>query len=272
MSFERFRDGICGDLDAWIEFNRNGAFATPDGLAHIAPFPPTDLMQNVSGLVDPKDFAAHGCDILRALSIASPKPMNSYTDVLDFGVGVGRLARMFKGTRGHYTGIDVDMRHVGWVSTALDYVTGIATKPRKPLPFAASRFDCVISISVFTHMNEKDQFFYLSEIARVTRPGAKVFLTVHGERALERAETEKPIFDMLSVPEADINKTRALFPSPGFSFILQQGHLTTGEYDYGITFTAKAYIEREWSRYFDVVEVRSGAIHDFQDIVVLTTC
>jgi SAM-dependent methyltransferase len=269
MSLEQFRNGICGDLDAWIDFNRTGAFQTPGGLDVVAPFPPTELMQNTSGLTRQDHFASHGCDILQALRLASPKPLASFTDILDFGVGVGRLARMFKGTRGKYTGVDVDTRHVAWVSETLDYVNAIATTPRKPFPFERRRFDCVISISVFTHMNEKDQFFYLSELARITQPGATLMLTVHGERALKRAETEKEIFAMLAIPSETVEITRRLFPTKGFNFILQHGHLTSQEYDYGITFTGEDYIKREWSKYFDVVRVVSGAIHDFQDIVVL---
>lgn len=29
------------------------------------------------------------------------------------------------------------------------------------------------------------------------------------------------------------------------------------------------YINKIWSEYFDVIDVRQGAIHDFQDIVTL---
>ncbi|TAL00900.1 MAG: glycosyltransferase [Rhodospirillaceae bacterium] len=270
MNVKRFRDGIRGDFDAWLEFNLDGAFESPESLEYVAPFPPRELMQNVSGLVDPRDFAKHGCDILRALHEASPTALSEYTDILDFGVGVGRLARMFKGTRGRYTGVDVDQRHIAWVSSALDYVSGVATVPHQPLPFADKRFDCVIAISVFTHMNEQDQFLYLAEIARVARPGAMVFLTVHGERALQRAETETSILKMLSVPRNTIERTRHLFATPGFNFIQQKsGPVTSEAYEYGITFTGKDYVAREWSKYFDVVQICPGAIHDFQDIVVL---
>jgi len=268
VSLENARRGISGDLEEWLTFNRVEAFASPDSLALVAPFPPKELMQNTSGLVDPKHFASHGCDILKALSIASPQPISSYTSVLDFGVGVGRLARMFKGFQGSYTGVDVDARHVAWVSSALDHVKAFATTPRAPLPLADKSFDCIISISVFTHMNETDQFFYLSELARVAKPGAILMLTVHGERALKRAETEDMIFNMLSVPRSGIVETRSLFPSPGFKFIRQDGHLTSDKYEYGITFISRAYVEKEWSRYFDVLP-GTAAIHDFQDVMVL---
>ena len=59
-----------------------------------------------------------------------------------------------------------------------------------------------------------------------------------GERALHRAETEPEIFKMLDIPSEKLRLTHDLFASKGFDFILQQGHLTTAEYEYGITFTS----------------------------------
>lgn len=272
MSFDldRMRDGIHGNLQDWLAFNREGAFESEGHLALVAPFPPRDRMQITTGLTDPKDFASHGYDILKALSEASPQPLSSFHDVLDFGVGAGRLARMFKGFRGRYMGIDVDGRNVTWINSALDYVTAIHTQPRKPLPFDNATFDCVISVSVFSHMSEKDQHFYLSEIARIAKPGAIVMLTTHGERALKRAETEEGVFKMLEVSKRAIEKTRTDFSIKGFRFIRQWfGHLNRLFYAYGITFISAEYVKRVWIKYFDVIDVRSGAIHDFQDIVVL---
>lgn len=263
--------GISGDLDAWLKFNRSRASRRPRGLGVVAPFPPAELMKNTTGLERNKHFAKHGAHFVRILSDAGPpRPLSTYVDVLDFGVGVGRLARMFKGTSGRYTGVDVDARHVAWVDSALDYVDAFATLPRHPLPFEDGRFDCIISVSVFTHMNEKDQEFYLSELARVSQPGATVMLTVHGQRALKRANAEKSVLALLDIPRSAVHAVGEVFPDPGFCFVRQDGHLTSDDYEYGITFVGESYIDRVWSRYFDVEAVCSGAIHDFQDVVVLT--
>jgi transposase len=35
--------------------------------------------------------------------------------------------------------------------------------------------------------------------------------------------------------------------------LLQHGHLTSREYEYGVTFISEAYIARNWSRYFEVL-------------------
>jgi SAM-dependent methyltransferase len=177
---------------------------------------------------------------------------------------------MFKGFRGTYVGADIDHELLTWVSKGLPWVQTAATEPRKPLPFRNGQFDGVISISVFTHMNQADCLFYLRELHRVTRPGAYLFLTVHGSRALERAENETSVFEMLQIPASSLQEARAALDSDGVQFVRQDtGHLTTESYDYGITFTAEGYVRAEWARLFSVKDVRKGAIHDFQDIVVL---
>lgn len=54
-------------------------------------------MHRTSGLDNDQHFAAHDGAIVRALAAASRKPLSDYRDLLDFGAGAGRLARMFKG-------------------------------------------------------------------------------------------------------------------------------------------------------------------------------
>jgi len=252
----------------WAAYNTSPKVEELARAGDVAPFPPRQLMQRVSGLTNPSDFASHGKDIFLALSAASTTPLSAYSSILDFGVGSGRLARMFKGFKGGYTGADIDHELLEWAGKQLPWVTPLATTPRAKLPCADASFDSVISISVFTHMSEADSLFYLDELHRVTKPGGKLFLTVHGERALKRAETEQPIFDMISIPRQGMETART--GMPGFTFILQQGHLTSEAYEYGISFTGEDYIHSEWAKRFQVDRIISGAIHDFQDIVALT--
>lgn len=49
MDLAQYGHGINGVLDAWIDFNRKGAFDTPNGLDIVAPFPPKELIENTSG-------------------------------------------------------------------------------------------------------------------------------------------------------------------------------------------------------------------------------
>jgi len=269
-------------VDEWAQLNRVEVFKDPALREFVGPFPPVALMQNTTGLTRESDFASHGADFWIALSGASPKKLSEFDSVLDFGCGCGRLARMFKGHPGRIAGCDIDHRHVEWCDLAIDYMDAKLSHVHPPVPFADNAFEAVISISIFTHLNESSQDEFLQELARMCRSDGLLFLTVHGQRALDRAVSEPVIRDMLSVPEESFQRARAEFANGRHAFILQQGHLTTiGKHDtlanslisepfeYGITFIPKRHIDERWSKWFHVLDYRSGAIHDFQDIVVL---
>lgn len=260
--------GMQMPVDRWIELNRQAPYGDERD-SYLAAYPPPELMQAVSGLTEQAHFAQHGAAIYQALHKASEGALASCLNILDFGCGCGRLARMFKGFPGRLTGCDIDGRLVDWINVGLPYMNAVQTYPNKPLPFDDKSFDCVISISVFTHLNEQSQDLYLAELARVTRPGGLLLLTVHGARAMQRAKTEKTIFDMLCVPQEGLDAAAAGMEAGRHNFIVQeQGHLTTDEYKYGITFTPAAYVQAHWGKHFQIERIVDGAIHDFQGIVV----
>jgi SAM-dependent methyltransferase len=262
-------DGISGDFAKWLKFNLV-AMETQEGRAQLAAFPPPELMQETTGLTDPLHFAQHGVHFLEQLEAACPGHLADFESILDFGCGVGRVARLFKGFKGRYTGVDVVDKNVQWINEALPHASARVSIPQAPLPFPDASFDCIISVSVFTHMNEADQKFYLSELQRVSKPGATLLLTTHGQRALHRALSEEFIFNLIQCPIEDLRSASTILQAGlGFKFILQAGHLTTKDYDYGITFIGSDYINEVWSEYFDVLAISTGAIHDFQDIVSL---
>jgi len=271
-------------LDQWVWLNRTGVFDDPTLRKFVSPFPPPELMENVSGLTSERDFASHGADFFIALSEASPRPLTEYGSILDFGCGCGRLARMFKGHPHKVAGCDIDRRHVDWVNRSLGHVQAKLSSVRPPIPYDDDEFDAVISISSFTHLNESAQDEFLSELHRVCQPNGTLFLTVHGQKALSRAINEQPIRDMIAVPDEPFRRAQALFAQGKHAFILQQGHLTTVDrdassssgrlidepFEYGITFIPEPYIREHWGKWFHVLDYRHGGIHAFQDIVVLT--
>jgi SAM-dependent methyltransferase len=152
-------------------------------------------------------------------------------------VGAGRLARMFKGFSGRYVGVDIDQEMIDWVKPNLPWVEAYRTEPLRRLPFPDGTFDAVVSVSVFTHMNEPDHLFYLDELKRVTVPGARLMLTVCGLRVIERAEQEPAILQMLAMPPDELAQSRDAFDrGNGFRFVRLEGHLTSEAYEYGNTF------------------------------------
>ena len=268
--------------EVWADFNRKLVFNDIRLRKFAAPFPPVGLMQITSGLTDVKYFASHGADFWMALSEASPKPLSEYDSILDFGCGCGRLARMFKGYKGYLAGCDIDHRLVTWCSKSLKYMDARLSSVRPPVPFSDNRFEAVISISVFSHLTESSQDQFLQELNRVCRPGGRLFLTIHGKRAIDSALSDPRIMKMLNVDQDLFRAAVEKFNHGEHAFILQHGHLTTTgpnkfpekdlisePYDYGITFIPETYLHSHWTKWFNIIDYRVGAIHDFQDIVVL---
>ncbi len=288
----QIESGCQMPLEDWMELNRFKIFSNPELRPYVSPFPPIELMNNVSGLQNEQDFAAHGTDIYRALTAASPKPLSEYASILDFGCGCGRLARMFKGHPGRIAGCDIDVRHVDWINNNLAFMEAKLSKVSPPIPYEDNEFEAIISISIFTHLTEKSQDQFLSELHRVCSPEGRLFLTVHGKRALERALNEPVIRAMLDMDEQRFERAQLAFAENRHAFVLQFGHLTTAHenlsvleratdallgskkmveepFEYGITFVPEDYLRSHWGQWFEVVDYRYGGIHDFQDIVVL---
>lgn len=264
-----FEMGCKLSPEAWARLNRDGARPDSQLRNFVAAFPPEYLMQNVSGLVSESDFASHGADFWLALSKLSPKPLSSYDSLLDFGCGCGRLGRMFKGHPGAVHGCDIDHRHVDWVHENLPFYVTQLTKPDAPLPYEDDKFDLIVSISIFTHLTEYSQDLLLAELHRISSKNGLLMLTIHGERATERAISEPQIWDMISVDQGLFKQAKAKFDKGEHAFILQGGHLTNADFEYGITFIPRSYISSRWGKWFHLENHASGAIHDFQDVIVL---
>lgn len=145
--------------------------------------------------------------------------------VLDIGSGIGRKTRpllRFIDDGGLYVGMDIDERGIKWCSDNLSPVnnrfvffklnvynsfynpSGGVKADRIVFPFADAGFDMTVLWSVFTHMHTAEIARYLTEIARVLKPGGKVAASylVMNDRAREQVESGR-------------SKLRLTHPLPG---------------------------------------------------------
>lgn len=263
-------EGIHGPLADWARFNVVEAFQQAGAKDFVAPFPPRVLMHETTGCASDEEFAWHGSVFLKSFAEACPVPLASLGAVLDFGVGVGRLARMFHGFRGRYVGVDIDERNTTWVAENLRHVEPVLTTPGEPLPFPDDAFDAVFSISVFSHMTEADCRFYVNELARVTRPGGVLVLSTHGRIALDRALADRKVAALLAMSKADLKVAKTNLDGPRrFHFHKQNTHLSAANYDYGMTFLTPTFMEAIAPAKFPLVEAIPGALGEFQDLLIL---
>lgn len=236
----------------------------PDPSRHVD-LPDPDRRFRVIGNRDPRGFLDTGATDFHRLDCVvrriSGKPLGAQSNVLDWGVGCGRLARHFpQADGGAFSGCDIDRDNVAWCREHLrGRFVGSSLQP--PLPFDDGEFDVVYGISVFTHLRESLQDRWLDELRRVLRPGGIVLTTVHGETAVD--------FQRLSPPE--YVKLLAAIASKG---LLAGGanHQLDGFVDepdeYLNVFHHRDYVARHWQRGFDVMHVIPGYIFT-HDLVVM---
>jgi len=157
------------------------------------PLPPESLRHRVHGAVDAKSFLAVGrqCaqDIVAGLKLIGRAP-ESFESVLDFGCGCGRVLRWLKPelTSARVFGTDIDRQALAWCSKNLPGIAWSANAGLPPTGFAAQSFDLVYAISVFSHLDEDFQFYWLNELRRITKPGGIVLLSIHGSFYLDTLE------------------------------------------------------------------------------------
>lgn len=107
--------------------------------------------------------------------------------ILDFGVGWGRLIRLFAHDvpEPQLFGVDVDPDILQLCVDTGVPGTFLEVEPRGPLPFDDGAVDLAYAYSVFSHLAEDAAVSALAELARVVRPGGQLTLTTPGARFLD---------------------------------------------------------------------------------------
>ncbi len=104
-------------------------------------------------------------------------------DLLDVGAGTGRLVAGLLAARPGLRAAAVDLAPGMCAATrAVAPAAAVAAADAEALPFAAARFDLVVSSSTFQWLPRLEPA--LGECARVLRPGGRLVLALFAERTL----------------------------------------------------------------------------------------
>ncbi len=169
-------------LQTWRSGQRRAeAAVAPDGL----PIPPQRLFVLIGGEITVKAFLRKGelsASLVRSSVQADGARLEELGDILDLGIGCGRVARYWHdlaGPRVH--GCDVNGELVDWVAGNLPFVSAARNDVTPPLPYADASMDLVYAFSVLTHLPAEIQGPWLRELRRVLRPGGRLLVSTHGE-------------------------------------------------------------------------------------------
>jgi len=118
------------------------------------------------------------------LEILRQNGLGPDSDLLDFGCGIGRLAKFAIPylVSGSYTGVDVaptmiERARAAFGSTGAGCRVRWAVQTEAHFEFRAESFDMICAFSVFTHLEHEDTFRYLADARRIVRPNGRFVFT-----------------------------------------------------------------------------------------------
>ena len=225
------------------------------------PFPPVPNIKRVIGDTSIERFAMGGAIIFNNVASYLREmgcSWKNFPHILDWGCGAGRLSRYLVGeTSCSITGVDIDADNIAWCQRTYTGGSFHTVPLRPPTELPVDQFDLVFGLSVLTHLQEQDQFLWLQELQRVTRPGALLFLSVQGPTQFSYNKFPPHLFRKLQTDGyVDLCRDAAL-----------DEVVTDTEY-YRAAMHSRAYIVQRWGEFFDVLAI-VDAIAALQDFVVL---
>ena len=225
--------GLYKNLSWYIR--RDNTLAS-DGL----PYPPPRLCFIVSGNYDPGYFfssGANGAKSIRCILERNGKQISDFQNILDFGCGCGRIIRHWNGIQGiKISGTDINSLLIKWARKKLKFAHFRTNSLFSRLTYPDEAFDFIYAISVFTHLKEELQLWWMNELTRILRPGGFLLITVKGEdkrSKLDSADVERFDSGKLIVVEAESsgsNYCAAYHPDSYVRNVLS-GNLTVMEHE-----------------------------------------
>lgn len=174
---------------------RNIAVRAWNRLNGGTPIPPGDLIYLVSGHRSASRFLGRGRTASKTIRDALAKngiEIEQLNAILDFGCGVGRIMRHWDLLQHPVLhGTDYNARLVEWCKENLKFAEFQVNDLFGSLAYESETFDFIYAFSVFTHLSEPLQSFWINELSRLLRPGGHLYFTTHGNYFLSQLTVEE---------------------------------------------------------------------------------
>jgi SAM-dependent methyltransferase len=163
-----------------------------------APLPPDDLAYDAYGTLDWDFYWGFGRHVTAVLApqIAALGPSGR---VLEWGCGPARIVRHLPDALGpgwEVHGSDANRRTIEWCTAHIARVQFALNGAEPPLPYPDATFDCLYSVSVFTHLPAELHAAWAAELHRVLKPGGTLLCTLNGDASRHLLlPAERPDYD-----------------------------------------------------------------------------
>jgi len=158
-----------------------------------------------------------------------------------------------------FFGTDISKTNVSWCKKNFDDIKFSSNKQLPPLNFSDNFFDVIYSISVFTHLNEEEQYLWLNELKRILKTGGFLLISLHN---FDNLKEKKDI---------EMAKKNGILEK-GFAFWKIKSplkRLIWGSSTSKIAFHTKNYVLENYSKSFKIIKYVDKGINNHQDLIVL---
>jgi SAM-dependent methyltransferase len=246
---------------------------------YSGPIPPAVLRARVGAGISVPGFFETGklnADWIERVVDDVGIPFKSRRLVYDWGCGCGRVLIPLQekvDDGAVLAGSDVDAEAIEWASRAFPEMRLAVNGFAPPLPVEDGSVDCLISSSIFTHLDEPEQDVWLDEVRRVLAPGGVAVISVAGAGMHEPMRS-----GLMPTRDNDLSERLAAMPDlddEGFIFVpYKRTDLNDRDFPgitgaYGLTFHSAAYVAEHWGRSFEVLAHRERIVNAWQDLVVV---
>ncbi len=243
-------------------------------------FPPQDLQARVVGSSNEQAIREAWAFYL---FMASQRKKYGLTlgpksNVLDFGCGWGRFARMF------LRDVPADNIWCADISEAARAVcreTGVpgqivALEEMPPSTLPSKHFDTAFAYSVFSHLSPIAHVAWKEEFTRVMKPGGLVFITLQARWFLDKCQelrdnpdlVNSVWYELLSTSFVDHDDALARYDRGEFLYAPNPRAFMNGKF-YGEAVVPYGYFESTWSDSFEILDFVADQSQFEQAIVVM---
>ena len=187
---------LAGVFLPWVR-HEAGVIRSKDSADHA--LPPPEL-RHYYGLKDGRyddalylSSGANDAKILRRILTSDGADLSA-APLLDFGCSAGRILRHFTAEAQHseFWGVDIHAEAIAWAQAHLSPPFHFATTTTAPhLPFEDNSFGVIFAGSVFTHLAEMADAWFL-ELRRVLAVGGRLYITISDEGSLAQIAQTRP--------------------------------------------------------------------------------